>query len=62
MKKKPCSNLIKVSYRQIEADPKEIEMRLSRAFDALFDEVLRIRGMPMELKLEQESLTKQSKN
>mgnify|MGYP001557991653 CR=1 FL=1 len=58
MKKKPCPNLIKVSYTQIKADPKEIEMRLSRVFDTLFEEVMRIRGEPMESKLEQEVLTK----
>ncbi len=58
MNKKPYSNLIKVSYTQIEADPKEIEMRLNKAFDVLFEEVMRIRGEPIELKLEQEVLIK----
>lgn len=58
MKKKFCSKLIKVSYAQIEADPKEIEMRLGRAFDLLFEEVARIRGVPIEVKVRTGSIKK----
>ena len=58
MKKKSCPKLIELEYAQIEADPKETEMRLARAFDVLFKEVLRIRDIPIESKLEQEVLTK----
>ena len=45
MREKPHSNLIEVSYEQIEVDPKEIEMRLSRAFDVLFDEMVRVKEL-----------------
>lgn len=58
MKKNLCSKLIEVEYTQIEADPKESEMRLSRAFDVLFEEVIRIRGVPIKPKSKQEVLTK----
>jgi len=34
-----------VEYTQIEADQEEIAKRLSRAFDILFDEVLRRREL-----------------
>lgn len=54
MKKKLCSKFIKVEYTQIEADQEEIDKRLSRAFDVLFEEVVRIRGVSTEPKLEQE--------
>lgn len=42
MKNKTRPNLMKVSYKQVEANPKEIEVRTSRAFEILFNEVIRI--------------------
>lgn len=39
MSKKSQQNLISVVYVQVEADPREIEGRLSAAFGVLFDEM-----------------------
>jgi len=49
---------MEIKYTQIEADQEEIDKRLSRAFDILFKEVIRIRGVPTGPKLEQEISTK----
>lgn len=39
MNKKSQQNLMSVAYGQVEADPREIEVRLSVAFGVLFDEM-----------------------
>lgn len=39
--KKACLKSLKIDYGQIDADPKEIEMRVSNAFEVLFDEVVK---------------------
>ncbi len=39
--KKICFNSLRIDYKQIDVDPEEIEMRISNAFEALFDEVVK---------------------
>lgn len=41
MKSTPRKNSIKISYRQIQDDTKETEIRIKRAYAVIFDEVMK---------------------